>query len=30
MVAVGEVEAHGIGEVKVDLVDETVPLPEFA
>lgn len=30
MIAVGQVEAHGICEVKVDLIDETVPLPQFA
>lgn len=30
MVAIRQVEANGIGEVEVDLVDETMPFPQLA
>lgn len=30
MVAVCEVEAHGVGEVKIDLVNQSMPFPKLA
>lgn len=30
MVAIGQVEAHGIGEVEVNLVDVPMPFPKLA